>query len=82
MSISKAKILKSPEMDWISANKEWLEREHAGEYIAVSGSTMVSHGPDPIAVHEEAARSGHAGALIHRVLLKEYQGLRFVRLVE
>lgn len=69
----------SAEMAWLGANKEWLEREHAGEYVAVVGTSIVAHGSDPVRVHEEAVDKGHPRALIHRVLPREYQGMKFVR---
>ena len=76
---SKPIIVRSEEMEWLAANREWLEREHAGEYVAIVGSTMIAHGPDPLEVHAHAASKGHPLALIHRVLPREYQGMKFVR---
>ena len=71
--------VRSEEMEWLAANRAFLEREHAGEYIAVVGRAMIAHGPDPLEVHSQAVSKGHPLALIHRVLPREYQGMKFVR---
>jgi hypothetical protein len=67
------------EMEWIEANRALLERDYAGKYIAVVGSSLVAHGQDPRKVHQRALRKGHREALVHRVLPAEFQGMKFVR---
>ncbi len=79
MDGKKVKRIRVPEIEWVGANRARLDNAYAGEYVAIAGSSMVAHGPDPLGVHEEASAKGHADALIHRVLPREYQGMKFVR---
>jgi predicted DNA-binding antitoxin AbrB/MazE fold protein len=42
------------EMAWLAAH----EREYAGQWLALDGDTLLSHGSDAHAVREEARRRG------------------------
>jgi len=53
------------EHDWL-VNQADIESKYAGEYIAVSGQTVVSHGKDFDAVLDEGRKSGEE-PLIYKV---------------
>lgn len=42
------------EQNWLAAH----ELEYAGQWVALDGDTLLSHGPDASAVRDEARRSG------------------------
>jgi hypothetical protein len=71
--------IRSTEMEWLEENRGVLERDYAGQYVAVVGNRLVANGSDPRNVRREATEKGHSNALIHRVLPREFQGMKFVR---
>ena len=56
------------EMDWIGQNAH----RYKGEWVAVQGSQLISHGPKLREVSAEARRKGVERPLFHRV--SEYLG--------
>ena len=50
------------EQDWLAAH----ELEYAGQWVALDGDILLSHGPDARAVRDEARRKGvHLPLLVH-----------------
>src|SRR5580658_6077147 len=50
------------EQDWLAAH----ELEYAGQWVALDGDTLLSHGSDAHAVRDEARRKGvHLPLLVH-----------------
>jgi predicted DNA-binding antitoxin AbrB/MazE fold protein len=43
-----------PEQKWLAAH----QLEYAGQWVALEGDVLLSHGPDALAVREEARRKG------------------------
>ena len=52
-----------PEMAWLAAH----QYEYLGEWLALDGDILVSHGPDAFAVRDEARRKGVDRPLMHHV---------------
>lgn len=56
-------------MQWIQNNRE----EFDGQWVALSGDTLLAHGADGKKVHAAAQAKGVKTPLMHRVSIKETQ---------
>jgi Family of unknown function (DUF5678) len=54
----------------LSEERRWLREhcdEYAGQWVALKGSQLISHGKDHLAVHRAAKAAGHPDALMELV---------------
>jgi hypothetical protein len=58
MDDNKIKEVRFDETDWLYENQEWLEREHAGKWVAIKGKALLAVGDSLAAVMEEADAKG------------------------
>ena len=70
---------RAKEMEWLSENRERLEREHPGKWIAVQDDRLVGIGDDLASVLEQARSQGIEHPLVTAVRAQEYQGVLLVR---
>ena len=71
--------VRSEEMEWLAANRGWLERQHAGEWVAVQGSVLVAANKDLQRVMQESQAKGIDHPLLTAIPKKDYQGVIVVR---
>ncbi len=58
----------------LSAEYQWIEEhrdEYAGQWVALKGNQLISHGPRGIEVMEAARRAGHPDAFLKLILSAE-----------
>jgi hypothetical protein len=67
------------ETRWIEDNKHWLEREHAGKWIAVSGYALIAVGSDAADVMAKARAQGVELPLLDVVPNQEAQASIVIR---
>lgn len=54
----------------ITAERQWLKEhcdEYAGQWVALKGGQLISHGKDHMAVYREAKAAGHPDAFFEQV---------------
>ena len=54
----------------LTAERQWLKEhgdEYAGQWVALKGNQLISHGKDHLAVYREAKAAGHPDAFIELV---------------
>jgi hypothetical protein len=54
----------------LTAERQWLKEhcdEYAGQWVALKGDQLISHGKDHLAVHQAAKAAGHPDALMELV---------------
>jgi len=54
----------------LSAEKQWLKEhcdEYAGQWVALKGDQLISHGRDHLAVYQAAKAAGHPDAFLELV---------------
>lgn len=57
----------SKEYQWIETHRE----EYAGQWVALKGDQLISHGPHGVAVMEAARNAGHPDAFFKLILPAE-----------
>lgn len=69
--VDDAPVMKEPQIDYhLREEMAWIAahaKEYAGQWVAVSGSRLVAHGPKLRPVHEEALAAGIDNPLFHHV---------------
>ena len=54
----------------LTAERQWLKEhcdEYAGQWVALKGNQLISHGPNAKEVHAAAKAAGHPDALLEQV---------------
>jgi hypothetical protein len=54
----------------LTAERQWLKEhcdEYAGQWVALKGDQLISHGKDHLAVYQAAKAAGHSDALMELV---------------
>jgi hypothetical protein len=54
----------------LSAERQWLKEhcdEYVGQWVALKGSQLISHGKDHLAVYRAAKAAGHPDAFLELV---------------
>jgi hypothetical protein len=59
------------EMEWLAAHRVRLDDNLAGEWVAVSGTRLVAHGPELKNVLQEAERAGFPRPFISCIRRRE-----------
>jgi hypothetical protein len=70
---------RAEETRWIRDNKHWLEREHAGQWIAVQGYALIAVGSDAADVMAKAKGQGVELPLLDVVPSREAQASIVIR---
>lgn len=58
----------------LSAEYQWIEthrKEYAGQWVALKGAQLISHGPHGVEVMEAARNAGHPDAFFKLILAAE-----------
>jgi hypothetical protein len=55
IDLANIKMVRDPEMTWLNANRQRLEKLYPGQWVAIKGSEVVGHG-----TMEEAGRMAAA----------------------
>jgi hypothetical protein len=71
--------VREAEMRYLHENREFLEANHAGEWVALEGDRLLAVGKDLAAVRKEAAAKGVMNPLVTAVKRKDYQNVYIVR---
>jgi hypothetical protein len=79
MPISEPKRVSSKELEWYEKNRSWLEKEHAGKWIAIKGDKLIAAGDTLDSVLDEAEVKGIKHPLVTGVRRKELQGIPMIR---
>jgi hypothetical protein len=64
----------------ISAERRWLAEhrdEYVGEWVALNGAMLISHGVDLKTVRAEAKAAGHYDALLEKIDLRDTRAFIF-----
>ena len=64
---------------WVEANRNWLEQNHAGKWIAVGPEGLLAVGDSALAVSEDAKLKGYADPLLTAVRRRDFQGIDLIR---
>ena len=70
---------RAEEMRWLADHEQWLEENHAGEWIAVNGYELISFGDNLSGVLEQARGKGVLDPLVTAVKNRDVQGMILIR---
>jgi hypothetical protein len=79
MAAEGPKRVRSPELEWYERNQDWLEKEHAGKWIAIKEDKLIAVGDSLDAVMDEAQWKDIARPFVTGVKRKELQGIPMIR---
>ena len=71
--------IRQRETQWLQDNKDWLEANHPGEWVALQGDELLAVGQDLQVVLETARQKGIEVPFIDAVRSKKYQGVVMFR---
>lgn len=76
------RFVQDARMQWYFDHKAELERDHAGEWVAIGPEGLLAWGSDLVRVKQEAQDRGAVRPLLTGVQAKEFQGKVFIRVVQ
>jgi hypothetical protein len=71
--------IEQPEIMWIGENRDFLEENYPGKWIAVKGRELIAVGDTLDEVVKQAEEKGAGDALFTGVRRSEYRGAIFIR---
>ena len=67
-----------PEVMWLGENRDFLEENYPGKWVAVKGRYLIAVGDNPREVRAEAQSNGIEHPVMSGVRAAEYRGILFV----
>ena len=77
--VPKRSTKRAEDMDWLFANRAYLEEHHAGQWIAIEHGQLQGFGDTLDEALEAARLNGATDPLVTGVQSKEYQGMYLIR---
>jgi hypothetical protein len=68
-----------PEVMWLGKNREWLEENYPGKWIAIKGDELIAVGDTLDQVLNQAQEKGVEDPLVAGVKSKEYRKVFLIR---